>query len=231
MKHTRTFLALVLGLALPLNIAAAQSDPLADLFAEPVAEDTAPAAEETAEVATEEVSAEPTEELHSAAPTDGYLADVTGVTATDTTETSVTLTWDAVDGADNYTVYYGTTPIADTEDYIYANDVLAGNATTYTIEDLTAGTTYYISVTAENLMTLDGSEFYSEEISVMTESAVVAEETSAETLAADVVETVDAGDTYSAATPEELPQSGPLTGLALAGAAAGAYALRRLKKN
>ncbi len=51
---------------------------------------------------------------------------------------SVTLSWNAVDGANDYIVYYGTTA----GEYIYAARV--GNVTSTTVQGLTAGTYFFV---------------------------------------------------------------------------------------
>ena len=59
--------------------------------------------------------------------------------ATATGETTIVLTWDAVEGATSYNVYSGTTTVAT-----------ALTETSYTVENLTAGTEYCYNVTAVN---------------------------------------------------------------------------------
>ena len=64
--------------------------------------------------------------------------EIPNVVAT-TTETTVTLTWEAVDGATSYNIY---TPSG------FATNILGLTETTYTFEDLTAGTEYCFEVSA-----------------------------------------------------------------------------------
>ncbi len=59
--------------------------------------------------------------------------------ATATGETTIVLTWDAVEGATSYNIYSGTNTVAT-----------ALTETTYTVENLTAGTEYCYNVTAVN---------------------------------------------------------------------------------
>ena len=66
------------------------------------------------------------------------LAAPANVVAT-TTETTVTLTWDAVDGATEYNIY---TPSS------FDSNVLGVTETTYTFEGLTAGTEYCFEISA-----------------------------------------------------------------------------------
>ena len=66
-------------------------------------------------------------------------ATPTNLAATATGETTIVLTWDAVEGATSYNVYSGTTTVAT-----------ALTETAYTVENLTAGTEYCYNVTAVN---------------------------------------------------------------------------------
>ncbi|MDR0456660.1 MAG: fibronectin type III domain-containing protein [Treponema sp.] len=67
----------------------------------------------------------------------------TGVASITHTETTITIAWNTVNGATGYHVYAGTSA---------ENLTLRGSptATSYLIEGLTANTTYYIAVSAEN---------------------------------------------------------------------------------
>jgi fibronectin type 3 domain-containing protein len=56
------------------------------------------------------------------------------------------LEWDSVSGANGYRVYYGTSP--GTYFQPFAQGIVVGNATTYTVTGLSLGTTYYFAVTA-----------------------------------------------------------------------------------
>ena len=67
------------------------------------------------------------------------LAVPTNVVATATSETTIVLTWDAVDGATEYNIY---TPAS------FDSNVLGVTETTYTFEGLTAGTNYCFEVSA-----------------------------------------------------------------------------------
>lgn len=62
--------------------------------------------------------------------------------ATEVTETTITLTWDAVEGATDYNVYYNIS-----EDELVFN---TGGETTYTAENLESNTGYCFNVTAVN---------------------------------------------------------------------------------
>ncbi|MDO8444578.1 MAG: CFI-box-CTERM domain-containing protein [Deltaproteobacteria bacterium] len=55
---------------------------------------------------------------------------------------AISVSWNAVDGATGYIVYWGTSPGN------YAQNTDVGNTTSYTIQGLTNGTVYYISVSA-----------------------------------------------------------------------------------
>ena len=61
-----------------------------------------------------------------------------------TSAAQITLAWDASTdpSVTGYRVYYGSGSLA------YSNAVSAGNATTLTISNLVAGTTYYFAATA-----------------------------------------------------------------------------------
>ena len=72
-------------------------------------------------------------------PTPTIPAAPAGMTATANGQNSITLTWEAVEGATSYNIYS-----------IAAGNVLAVTATEYTYEGLTAGTQYCFEVTAEN---------------------------------------------------------------------------------
>jgi len=69
-------------------------------------------------------------------------------------EGEATLTWNANTEQDlsGYKIYYGTEPRKSDcpKDAGYAKSVDAGNVTTYKIEKLTPGATYYFSVTSTN---------------------------------------------------------------------------------
>jgi len=73
---------------------------------------------------------------------------------------SVTLAWDASDGAAGYKIYSGTA----SNSYQWFIDV--GNATSYTSSDLTDGYTYYFAATAYDESGLESD--YSEEVSYNT---------------------------------------------------------------
>jgi len=66
-----------------------------------------------------------------------------GVTVSDETSSTLTVSWDAVDGAEGYYVL-----IIDEVSYFDIIDVTAG--TSYTFESLEPDTTYYITITAYN---------------------------------------------------------------------------------
>lgn len=73
---------------------------------------------------------------------------------------SVTLAWDASDGAAGYKIYSGTT----SNSYQWFID--AGNVTSFTTSDLTEGYTYYFAATAYDESGLESD--YSEEVSFNT---------------------------------------------------------------
>ncbi len=99
-----------------------------------------------------------------------YLPDVENVTAT-VASGGIQITWNAVAGADQYTLYYGTTSI-NTDGATYEKSVLLDNVTRYLLTGLTPATKYYIAVAADDST---GSKFgsynYSEEISITTPAA------------------------------------------------------------
>ncbi len=93
-----------------------------------------------------------------------YLPDVGDVVATASVE-SVILNWQAVAGADSYTVYYGADSVA-TDGGIYENSIAVENTTQYEVAQLVADTTYYFAVAAEDSTgTMLGSPNYSAEVS------------------------------------------------------------------
>lgn len=91
----------------------------------------------------------------------------------------VTLTWDAATddtGVEGYYVYVGLLSVDDEGSYTFPSSD-AGNSTTYTVENLSNGVTYYFAVTAYDA---DGneSEFYSNEVEATPESSEIADYTS-----------------------------------------------------
>ena len=86
----------------------------------------------TTEAATEEPPPEPE-------PTPTIPSHPASMTATANGQNSITLTWEAVEGATSYNIYSTA-----------AGNVPAVTATEYTYEGLTAGTQYCFEVTAEN---------------------------------------------------------------------------------
>ncbi len=70
---------------------------------------------------------------------------------------SVTLGWDAAAGVSGYKLYRGTASGS------YTTSVNVGNQTSYTLSDLTSGTTYYFAVTAYDSSQEESS--YSNEVS------------------------------------------------------------------
>lgn len=74
---------------------------------------------------------------------------VANVQVTEAANQTVSLSWDAVANATKYMIYYDTSAITNVSAAGVIND---GNATstTYTVDDLTDGTTYYFAVTAVN---------------------------------------------------------------------------------
>ena len=226
---THHIIALALAFTLPLNIAAAQADPLADLFSNPatITEEVAPAVVEpaAADTTTVEPASTVVDTVTTPVASTGYLADVAGLAATGVAG-GVELGWDVVEGADAYTIHYGPVSIYEVADGIYSSTIELDNVTSYTATGLTAGIEYFFAITAEDLAGGTGSEFYSDEVSAtpLAAAAVVAEPIASSTTV-EVTETVD--EPLHGAAPTTLPQSGPVTGALLASAIAGAYAWRR----
>jgi len=230
---THHIIALALAFTLPLNIAAAQADPLADLFSNPatITEEAAPAVVEPAAVdtTTVEPASAVVDTVTTPVASTGYLADVVGLAATGVAG-GIELGWNAVEGADAYTIHYGPVSIYEVADGIYSSTIELDNVTSYTATGLTADIEYFFAITAEDLAGGTGSEFYSDEASAIPLVAsevteTVAEEPVTSSTAVEVTETVD--EPLHGAAPASLPQSGPLTGALLASAVAGAYAWRR----
>lgn len=94
-------------------------------------------------------------------------------------DAEITLTWDAAtdnNGVDGYYVYAGLTSVAtDGGSYTFPS-LDAGNTTTYTVDNLSNGVTYYFAVTAYDE---DGneSEYYSNEVEATPESSEIADYT------------------------------------------------------
>ena len=248
------------------SLAYAQSDPMADLFqtgsstqsatstpaaAAPAAPAAAPAATPTAASTTPvatpastpaaSTSSTPsaaagTGAMHAAAPSaKAYLADVTNVVTTPGPK-SVTLTWDAVTGADGYTVYYSKKSV-DKEGGEYENTAPVKTGTTFTASDLDPTTAYYFAITAEDSTgKTRGSEFYSKEVSATTLAASAATSTlkdaatkPAATQKSGVADSTSADTKTPDAT--KLPQTGTgLEGAVLAALGAGWVVRRGMKK-
>ncbi len=91
----------------------------------------------------------------------------------------VTLTWDAATddtGVEGYYVYSGLQSVAEKGGSYTFPSIDAGNTTTYTVENLTNGVTYYFAASAYDA---DGneSEFYSKEVEATPESSEIADYT------------------------------------------------------
>jgi len=108
----------------------------------------------------------------------------------------VTLTWQAVDGADGYHIYYGTNPNVVSS----TNAELTATSTTIVITGLTNGSAYYFAITAENV---EGEGFASSEISATPEEVITNPVTGSATSITDTTATLNgsainaAGDTTS----------------------------------
>lgn len=94
-------------------------------------------------------------------------------------DAEVTLSWDAAtdkNGVEGYYVYAGLTSVANEGGSYTFPSIDAGNTTTYTVDNLSNGVTYYFSVTAYDE---DGneSEFYSNEVEATPESSEIADYT------------------------------------------------------
>lgn len=85
----------------------------------------------------------------------GTIDKVTGIESTETTGTSIKLTWDAVDGAAGYRIQYKRTNADSWKDF---GDV---TKTTATIKSLSIGKTYNVRVKAF-IVTEDGNKIYAE---------------------------------------------------------------------
>lgn len=188
-----------------------------------------------------------------------YLPDVQNLEAIPI-EGGVTLSWQVVEGADSYTIYYGQESVSEDEGF-YENQLLVENITTYTITDLKAGEGYYFAVAAEDSSGMKfGSQNYSAEVSAVTlvisEVAIGGDEQNLETTLESAIEEIQATEEANeemteeapeeqlttttqneqdqqqeiATTPETLPESGPGLGLFLATAVTSLYAWRRKQK-
>ncbi len=181
---------------------------------------------------------------------DQFIPDVENLVA-EVVESGIKLMWDPVDGADSYTVYYGTQSISE-DGASYENDVLLGNVTEYTVEDLIAGVTYYFSAAADDSTgTYLGSYNYSEEVSATTSEIVVpvddpvepiepAEPTmpveivvpEVDPIVEELIENIypSASEPTPTTTLESLPQSGPATAMLVLISGTGAYFYRKFRK-
>lgn len=91
----------------------------------------------------------------------------------------VSLTWDAAtdnNGVDGYYVYAGLSSVVKNGGSYTFPSIDAGNTTTFTVDNLSNGVTYYFSVTAYDE---DGneSEYYSNEVEATPESSEIADYT------------------------------------------------------
>lgn len=95
-------------------------------------------------------------------------SQIAGVTAKLVGENSVSLSWDEATSEEGvvvgYKIYYGTTSVQNEGEY-YDDEVEVAAQTSYPIENLTPGNTYYFAITAMD-DELNQSENYSEEVSV-----------------------------------------------------------------
>jgi len=159
----------------------------------------------------------------------GEPANVTGVTAHPVSATSMGLSWnsshDSAGGLVNhYRVYYGTVSVqtAGQGDYEHQTDT-PNNNTSFTVTGLTAGTTYYFSVTALDSKGLE-SEAYSLEAHATTSgSAAPASGTpsaaTGDTTAPTVAQVAASFKTQVTVTfsePVKLPASAPQTAFSIA---------------
>ncbi|MCF7836372.1 fibronectin type III domain-containing protein [Candidatus Gracilibacteria bacterium] len=171
---------------------------------------------------------------------DQTLPDVENLVAEALPDGTIKLTWDAVTGADSYTIYYGLQSISE-DGSSYENDVLLGNVTTYTVENLTPDTTYYFSAAADDSKgTYLGSYNYSEEVSAKATTTVVAPEPPVFTpvtppiapSALDIFLEDDHPSSAEPATPAptSLPQSGPATAALVLVSGLGSFVYRKFKK-
>jgi hypothetical protein len=185
---------------------------------------------------------------------DQYLPDVENLT-TEALPGAIKFTWDPVQGADKYTVYYGAQSISE-DGANYENDVLLENVTEYIAQNLVFGTTYYFAVAADDSTgAYMGSYNYSEEVSAVPLEAVAVEPPEdlltpapfiPDNLPADeLVEPVAVLDesttimdilsednmhAAAATAPESLPQSGPATAGLILISSLGAFVYRKFKK-
>lgn len=239
MQNTTRILAVLLltVIGTSTSIALAQStDPLSLIFTPPAATTTTEASATTSTTNTQSNTTTTTGSAVSSATPAAAIADLPTVenVIAKASGTSINLIWDAVNGADNYTIYYGDTSTKNGG--TYAATVVAGNVTTFEIKDLTPGTTYYLAVTAENTKEKIGSKFYSTESVVTLDAASPAPTEPEQTPATPITST----ETEETALPEgmhgsapkmkKLPQSGPEVALIALLASAGAYLTRKWGK-
>ena len=151
------------------------------------------------------------------------------------------MTCDLVDGADSYTIYYGTQSISE-DGASYENNILLGNVNEHILEHLVPDIMYYFAVAADDSTgTYLGSYNYSEEISTIAGEIdqipeedpinveIPEEETTLE-VELSVLEDLLEDKHTSATEPTSLPQSGPVTTALALVSGAGAYFWRKFRK-
>lgn len=91
-----------------------------------------------------DVTSDFSESVYCSVPT-STINPPTGVTATSTSESTITVSWNAVSGATKYDVYYSTSPYSSSAIYLGNTGSLSTKIT-----EVSSGTTYYFWVKASN---------------------------------------------------------------------------------
>jgi len=179
---------------------------------------------------------------------DEFLPDVANVSATSVPE-GIKISWDAVENADRYTIYYGSNSVVE-DGGSYEENITVSDMTEHTVENLLADTIYYFAVAADDSTGIYlGSYNYSNEVSTIAGEAVAnpdpdpdpdedlpvvdTDEITSET----IVALPEDEEEDEATLPEDeeedeatLPDSGPATAAVLIASAGGAYFYRKLRK-
>ena len=161
-----------------------------------------------------------------AAESETYLPDVSGLVGV-AGEESVSLSWNPVENADLYTIYYGNSSV-NTDGGVYDSQTLT-ESNSYIVRNLTPEIEYYFAVAAEDSTGVYlGSYSYSNEVAVTplpVEEIVVIEEADLENEAEEA--TYEAAEEVETPAEEALPKSGPATNFLFGFSLVAAYLWRK----
>lgn len=145
---------------------------------------------------------------------------------------SVALSWDAVENANSYTVYYGRNSVGSAGGSYESQATSTTNG--FVVRNLTAGTPYYFAVAAEDTTgTYAGSYNYSDEVTA-TPLVAIADTTPTQTATVETsLPAAPAAETQpvtTAVAEKQLPQSGPVANLIFGFSIAAAFLWIKRKK-